>query len=210
MNLGHRLPEPRHDRQAAVHLIEHGRSCGPEKLSLPEQHELAPHVGLVSGPLARKKVVGVELLKALSHPPELGADGSPLGLARMSGEHEFHRKPVEHLLHVISRRAERLQFGDPGGERFAERVGMKVSLALTKHADPLPVLGDVGEIEEDAERAGHDGRLLLIERLDPGGERGLRVVAALSPLAGQTASSPRQPAIVATIQAGTMSEKKGS
>ena len=64
---------------------------------------------------------------------------------------------------------------------------MKVSLALTKHADPLPVLGDVGEIEEDAERPGHDGRLLLVERLDPSGERGLRVVAALSPLAGQTA-----------------------
>jgi hypothetical protein len=46
---------------------------------------------------------------------------------------------------------------------------MKVSLALTKHANPLPVLGDVGEIEEDAERPGHDGRLLLVERLNPGG-----------------------------------------
>ena len=105
----------------------------------------------------------------------------------MGCKHEFHREPVEHLLHVSGRRAQRFQFGDPGSQRFAERFGVQAALSFTEHADALPVFGNVGKIEKDAECPCHDGGLLLVERLDPGRERRFRVVASLAALAGQTA-----------------------
>jgi hypothetical protein len=62
MHLWHRLPQPRHDRQAAFHLVEHGRPRGPEKLRLPEHVEFAVQVALVHRPFAGQEVAAVEFL----------------------------------------------------------------------------------------------------------------------------------------------------
>lgn len=55
---------------------------------------------------------------------------------------------------------------------------MPLLLAVAKHADPLAVLGDVHQVEKDAETAGDDPRLWFRERFDPGCEQPLRIEPA--------------------------------
>jgi hypothetical protein len=64
---------------------------------------------------------------------------------------------------------------------------MPQPLAVAEHADPLAVLGDVDEIEEDAERPGDELCLIFRERLDAGGERSFRLVIAGPAVVGEGA-----------------------
>ncbi|NBT13716.1 MAG: hypothetical protein EBS56_09075, partial [Planctomycetia bacterium] len=73
VHLRHCFPEPRHDRQSALHLVEHRRPRGLEELRFPEDGQFAPQVAFVAGPLAGQEVVPVEGLQALTHAAQLGA-----------------------------------------------------------------------------------------------------------------------------------------
>ena len=171
VHLRHGLPDARHDRQAAVHLVEHGRPRGAEELRLPDHGQLVPHVGVVRRPFPWQQVVAIEIAQPVTQAPELRTDGPPLGLARMGREDEVDAQAAERLLHVVRREPQRLQFGDAGGERFTERLGGPVPLPLPEHADALTVLGDVHEVEVDAEGTGHEFRVTRSEARDAGGER---------------------------------------
>ena len=110
----------------------------------------------------------------------------------MGGEDELDREPVELALHVVGREAARGERLDGGGERFAQRLRMAEPLPLAEHTDPLPIFGDVGEVEEDGERAGHDPGLVRVERFDLGGQRPFGVVHALAAIAGEPADLGHQ------------------
>ena len=103
----------------------------------------------------------------------------------MRREHELYREAVKNLLNVVRGGAERLELRDPSRQRFTERLGMLLPLPVVQYTDPLPVLGDVDQVEEDAERSGHDRRLPLVERFDPGREGRLGVVPAEAAVAAQ-------------------------
>ena len=105
----------------------------------------------------------------------------------MRREHELHVQPVEDLLHLGGGHSEFTQFGDSGRERFTERFGMPESLAVAKHPHPLPILRDVREVEEDAERPSRHRRLPVVEGFDPRDEGGFGFVSALAAVAGEAA-----------------------
>jgi hypothetical protein len=58
-------------------------------------------------------------------------------------------------------------------------------LPVAEDANPLPILGDVHEVEVDAEGAGDDPGLVLVEPLDPGGQLPFGVVGPGPSLAGE-------------------------
>ena len=138
-------------------------------------------------PLPRQQIVAVERLQALPHAAELCADRPPLRLARMGREHQLHREPVDQPLHLVGRRAGGSQRGDPGHERFPERLRMLLPLPFPQHAHPLAVFRDVREVEEDRKGPGDDPRLGDGEPLDPGGERPLGIRQPLAAVAGKPA-----------------------
>ena len=106
----------------------------------------------------------------------------------MGREDEFDRETVERLLHIGRREAERLELGDARGQRFADRLRRPLPLSLPEHADPLPILGDVDQIEIDAEGAGDALRLGGVERFDLCRERPFGVVPAGATVAGKAAN----------------------
>ena len=136
---------------------------------------------------AGQEVAAVEFLQAVPHPSELRPDRSALGLAGVGRKDEFDCKSVERLLHLRRRKAAGLEFGDAGRERFADRFGRPFTFPLAEHANPLPVLGDVDQIEIDAEGPGDALRLGRVERLDPGGQSPLGIMATRATVAGERA-----------------------
>jgi hypothetical protein len=106
----------------------------------------------------------------------------------MGREDKLDRETVERLLHVGCREAERLEFGDAGGQRFADRLWRPLPFTLPQHADPLPVLGDVDQVEIDAEGAGDTLCLSGVERFDLCGERPFGVVPAGATVAVEAAA----------------------
>jgi hypothetical protein len=185
VHLRHGIPDPRHERKAAANFVEHGRPRGLEKLRFPEDRQLGAQAALELGAFARQDVFAIERLEALPHPPQFRADRAALRLAGVGGEDEFHREPVELPLHVGRREAAGGERLDRGGERFARRLRMAKPLAVAEHAHPLAVFGDVGEVEEDGERAGDDPGLRRVERLDPCRQCPLGPVHALAAIAGE-------------------------
>ncbi len=113
MHLRHRLPEPWHQRQTAVDLIEDGRPGRLEKLGLPQDDQFGLDITFQFGPLAGQEVVAVERLQAPPHSAQLGPDAASLCFARMRREDEFDRQAVEGGLHLHRR--------DAGGGEFSDR-----------------------------------------------------------------------------------------
>ncbi len=101
-------------------------------------------------------------------------------------------KAVEDFLHALGRQAAALQFADPGGHRFRDRLRIALSLALAKHPHPLPVFGDVGQIEKDAERPSHRAGLVVVEPGDLSSQVALGGGAAGPPLPGQQPNALHQ------------------
>ena len=170
---GHCLPEPRHERQPALDLVEDTRPRRPQKGGLPEDRQLAADIGLDPGAFAGEEIGPVELLEGVAHPPQLRADRAPLRLAGVGGEDELHREPLERGGDVGGAEAERLQLADRRGRGFGRRFRVAITFPFPQDPDALPVLGDVGEIEIDRERFGHEPGLDDVEPLDALGERRL-------------------------------------
>jgi len=187
VDLRHGLPDPGHHREAAFHFVEHARPRGSEKLALPEHGEFRVHLGLEPPSFAGQKVGMVEGLEALPHPPQLGPDASPLGLAGVGGEHELHAQPVKRGLDGVGRQTPLLKLGHAAGERLLERQRIPLPLPVPQHADPLPILGDVHQIEEHAEGPGDDLSLPVVEAGDPLVEGDAGCLVAGPPIAGQAA-----------------------
>ena len=72
---------------------------------------------------------------------------------------------------VVARDAVPLEQRERLGERLARRPAL--ALVLAAAPDPVVLLGDVGEVEVDGERAQDDGLRLDVERRDRLGERAL-------------------------------------
>ena len=103
----------------------------------------------------------------------------------MGGEDELHREPLERGGDVGSAEPERLQFANRRGRGFSRRFRMAVAFPLAEHADALPILGDVGEIEVDRERLGHESGLDDVEPLDAFGQRRLGPLLAGPAVVGE-------------------------
>jgi hypothetical protein len=99
----------------------------------------------------------------------------------------LHREPVEGGLDLGGREAGRGELGDPAGQRLHQRQRITGSLPVAEHPHPLPVFGDVDQVEEHAQGPGHDRRLAVVKAGDPGIERGLGRLLAGPPGPGQPA-----------------------
>ncbi len=77
------------------------------------------------------------------------------------------------------------QFGDRRRQRFGNGFRIEPGLALPQHPHPLPVFGDVGQVEKDAERPGDGARLVVVEGGDFFGQLLFGLARAAAPFAGQ-------------------------
>ena len=136
---------------------------------------------------ARQQIVAIELLQGVPHPPQLGADRAPLGLAGMGRENQFDRQAVECLLHAPRPKSRpALKFGDRRPPAISESgLGSSSRLALAQHPHALPVFGDVGQVEKDAERPGDRAGLGVVEGGDSFGQLPFGLKRAAPPFAGQ-------------------------
>ena len=189
----HRLPQPRHERQPAFDLVEDTRPRRPEKGGLPEDRQLAADIGLDPGAFAGEEIGPIKLLESVAHPPQLRADRAPFRLAGVGGEDELHREPLERGGDVGGAEAERLQLADRRSRGFGGRFRVAIAFPFPQHPNALPVLGDVGEIEIDRERLGHEPGPDDVEPLDAFGERRLGPLLAGPTVVGERSDPLHQP-----------------
>jgi hypothetical protein len=102
-------------------------------------------------------------------------------------ENELDGETVEGRLDVVGRDSLFLKIGDPAGERLDEWLRITFPFTIPQHTNTLAVLGDVDEIEKDAERPGDHPGLPFIEACNPFVERGLRRMVTPAPGAGERA-----------------------
>ncbi len=140
----------------------------------------------------------------------------------MGREHQLDRQSIEDLLHPLGRHAAAGKFGEAGRNRLRDRGRIALPFALPQHAHPLPILGNVGQVEKDAERSRHGPGLAVAEPGNHGGQLALGpitlntvamgpmpwgavillAVVARSPLAGQQADAFHQVEGRGTVEAG--------
>ena len=120
-------------------------------------------------------------------------------LRRMGGQHELDGDPARRRRDVVAGDAVALEQRERLGERLARRPAL--ALVLAAASDAVVLLGDVGEVEVDGERAQDDGLRLDVERRDRLGERPLTRRSRRADRAGRAGGSapragrrPRPPA----------------
>ena len=110
----------------------------------------------------------------------------------MGGEDQLDREAVEGPLHLGGGHASGGQLLNRRGQRFPEGLRMTEPLPVAEHPHPLPVFGDVGQIEKYREGAGHDPSLRDVEARDFVGQQGLGLMHAEAAVAGQPADVGHQ------------------
>ena len=146
------LPQPRHDRQPPFDFLQNTRPHRSQEFGLPKNSQVGSQASHHGGSFARQEVGAIEILQALPHAPQFRPNRTPLGFARMSGEDQFDVELFQCLLNLLGVQTGGFQLLDRRSDRFADRSGMLFLLALPQHANSLPVLGEIRQIEEDAQR----------------------------------------------------------
>ena len=62
----------------------------------------------------------------------------------------------EECLDFLGRHASLMKAADRVADRFLVRLRVRSAFALAERAHPLPIFGEVGQLQESAERAHHD------------------------------------------------------
>ena len=143
------LEEP----QPVADLVDHPGPPGPNLVRLPERGHLLGNRGLDR--LARGARQGgiVQLVEQPMQPDLGGEHRSASRLRRMRGEHELERQPPARRREPSRAHPRPLE----GGEGIAERLARRppLVLVLPPATEAVVLLGEVGELEVQRERAQH-------------------------------------------------------
>ena len=170
LELGDRIPEALlEEPQPLPDLVDDPRPLGADLVRLPEQRDLLGEPVLEPLPLREGRALVVEAGQERGDPPVGLEDGAARCLGRVGREDELDPEP----------RACRLDLGlvDPAPVELRERIGERfarnppLGLVLAAPTDPVVLLGDVDELEEQRERPQHGALALRPERRDRVAER---------------------------------------
>ena len=106
----------------------------------------------------------------------------------MRGKNELDGDLIHQRLHFRRRQPATLERGDRIANRFLPRLGERRLLALLQRTNPLTVLSEVGEFQENAETADNDLELLFAEFRQQRFERLARLIVPLAHRTGQAAN----------------------
>ena len=150
-------------------LVERRRRDGAHLARVPQQRDLlaqpAPQVGVLVGRRVRV-VEGVE------QPPDPALGDQQRAATRlrgMRGEDRVDLDPREQLPDAGPAAAPREPL-DRLADGVVDRPSARPPRTRPQHADALPLLGQVDELEVEGEGAGDRSRLVEVERLDLRGE----------------------------------------
>ncbi len=170
LELGDRVPEALlEEPQPLADLVDDPRPLGADLVGLPEQRDLLGEGVLEPPPLGERRALVVEAGEERGDPPVRLEDRAARRLGRMGGEDELDPEPLSCRLD--------LGLVDPAPVELRERIGKRLArhpslgLVLAAPADPVVLLGDVDELEEQRERPQHGALALRAERGDRVGER---------------------------------------
>jgi len=161
-------PERRRERQPALDFLRDRRPSRPERVGLPQIDDLRlePPEGAV--PFGGQQFGPIEFHQALAHRAHFVADGAAFGFGRVGGENEFDAQRREQSPQFRDGGAGGGETGDGVGDRFRPRVAGALPFAVAEHPGPVPVLGEIGEVEEYSECADQDFDFGFIEGADFG------------------------------------------
>ena len=157
-------PEPLPD------LVDDPGALGAHLVGLPEQRDLLGEARFDSTPLGSRNPVVVEPGQERRDAAMRFEDGAACRLGRMRREHELDSQPAARSRERGRVDTAALELRERVRERFA--LNATLGLVLAPAADPMVLLGDVGELEEERERALHGGLTLQPERGNCIAERG--------------------------------------
>ena len=152
-----RLEEP----QGVADLVDHARTPRAHLVGLPEGGDLGGHAVLEPATRrGRERGIVVRLEDAAELQLRL-QHGASRRLRRMRRDHELERDGLGTARELGGLDAARRQQAEGLRERFARDLLLALVAAPAAHA--MPGLGDVRELEVEAERAQDGGRALAVE-----------------------------------------------
>ena len=144
------LEEP----EAVPDLVDHAWTLRAHLVGLPQQRHLLRERCLDAPPASRGERLVVELREQAAQAEMGREDGSPRGLGRVCGEHELERELPRRAFELRGLDGRLAQARDRLRERLA-RCPLLV-LVLAAASEAVVLLGEIRELEVDAERAQHE------------------------------------------------------
>ena len=163
------------DRERGPDLVERRRHDRAQPGGVPQDRDLlaepAPQVRVLVG--RRERVI--ELVEQAPDPAQRDEQRPPAGLGGVRGEHRVDMDGRDERPDAIGT-VDRQQPGDRVGDGIVDRPAAGGTGSGAQDADPLPLLGEVDELEVERERLGDGRGLVEVQRGDLVGEpRALRV-----------------------------------
>ena len=187
-------PEQRlvEEREGRAHLVERRRRDASQVGRAPQDRDLLPEAPPQVEILFARRPGVVQLLEQPLHAPQREQERAPPRLGRVGGEDGQDREAVDQCVDLrpvvgLSEDADRLD------DRFVEGTACR-ACPTAERADPLPFLGQVHQLEVQAERTRDGGRLIEIERRELGGQVVTFGVALLRAEHGSATQTDRPPA----------------
>ena len=181
---------PRHDGeqrlveegQAGPDLVERGGRDGPDLGRPPERRDLPAEMPADLGVLVRGHIRVGEPFEQAADPPERDEQGAPPRLGRVRREDRRHDEPAEQGIDARWGIGRHLR-GPEASERLGDRpVGGPTRRPMSgapERPHPVPLLGQVDELEVEGERAGEGLELVAVEGRDVGGDALLDAMAGV-------------------------------
>jgi hypothetical protein len=135
-------------------LVDDVRSPRADFIGLPQQRDFLGHRSLDAPPARGRERRVVELREKPAEPEVGGEHGAPRRLGRVRRQDQFERQATRCLSEIGVRDVRGAKAGDRLRQRLA-RHSLLV-LVLTSPAQPMVLLGEVDELEVDAERPQHE------------------------------------------------------
>ena len=187
----HRPVQARHEREQrgveerhrGPHLVERRRDDRPQVGGAPQDRDLLAQPAPDLAVLGRRQARIVESLEQRGEPPQRDKERPPAGLGRVRGEDRRDRQPLDRTVELVVGSTQPPQPADGVGERPVQHPGARGTCAPGQRADPLPLLGEVHQLEVEREGANDGlgpvevqggelvGELLALERIVRPAER---------------------------------------
>ena len=148
-HLEQRLVERGHH---GAHLVDGRHGPGAQRRGAPQQVDLLAQPALDIRLLGRAEPGIVQAGEQVADPAQRGGHRPAPRLGGVRGEYRVHPEPAEQVIE-LGQALVPAQLADRGGQRLAHRGVARVPLPQRPH--PVQFLGQVGQVEVDGERPGH-------------------------------------------------------
>ncbi len=155
------------DGQRRTHLVERGRRDGPQVARVPEQRDLLAQAAAEIGVLVGRRE---GIVHGIEQPADaaLRDEESPAArLGGVGGQDRVDLHPGEPRHDLLASQAG-AEARDRIADRVVDRPAARPAGTRAQGADPVPLLGEVDELEVDREGVADGGELPEIEVADPG------------------------------------------